>query len=191
MNTAAAPGTEHSKEARSNAEEASVNTMDSGLTLEALTQMDAVQLTELYESGKLPTSMKNLNGSPPGRMLATVGWTGRGLPATLLRRLAASRFFPWEGKDFGAEHDDEGWGKNRLIKLGAYFPFKTRIEPSVVDGKPCIVLDYDNPQNPWVIRIVHDELREVAPNLFLGPAMIKTKTSPVLVLFFAVDKTAN
>jgi hypothetical protein len=40
--------------------------------------------------------------------------------------------------------------------------------------------------------MIRDELREVAPGLFLGPAMLDTKNSPPkLVLFFACDTRAN
>jgi hypothetical protein len=52
---------------------------------------------------------------------------------------------------------------------------------------PCIVLDYEQPENPWPVRQIHDELREVAPGLFLGPAMWRTKNQPVLLFFFGAD----
>jgi hypothetical protein len=40
--------------------------------------------------------------------------------------------------------------------------------------------------------MIRDELREVAPGLFLGPAMLDTgKGDPRLVLFFACDCSGN
>lgn len=59
--------------------------------------------------------------------------------------------------------------------------------PDSMDGAPCVVLDYDKPENPWLIRKIHDELREVSPGLFLGPAMAKTVRGPKLLLYFACD----
>jgi hypothetical protein len=55
-----------------------------------------------------------------------------------------------------------------------------------MDGKPCLILDYDVSPNPWFIRRIHDELRQVAPRLYLGPAMWKARPTPKLVLFFAI-----
>ena len=50
------------------------------------------------------------------------------------------------------------------------------------------MLDYEQPGNPWFIRQIHDELREVAPGLFVGPAMWKrSEADPVNVLWFALD----
>ena len=48
-------------------------------------------------------------------------------------------------------------------------------------------LDYDLADNPALIRAIHDEVREVAPGLFLGPAMWKSARGPTLVLWFALD----
>jgi hypothetical protein len=38
-----------------------------------------------------------------------------------------------------------------------------------------------------MIRSIVDEIREVAPGLYLGPAAIKIKGRPRRVLFFAVS----
>ena len=42
-----------------------------------------------------------------------------------------------------------------------------------------------------MIRQIHDEIREVSPGLFLGPAMWKTKAAPAFVLWFALDTRAQ
>ena len=41
--------------------------------------------------------------------------------------------------------------------------------------------------NPGTIPKIHDEVREVAPGLFLGPAMWKGADKKTLVLWFALD----
>ena len=73
-----------------------------------------------------------------------------------------------------------------VVLLGGCFPFDTSVGPSAIDGAPCIVLDYDKPNNPFFIRAIRDELREVAPGLFLGPAMVRLGASAKLALYFAI-----
>jgi hypothetical protein len=157
----------------------------STLTLERLAAMDAIALRGAYESGE-PPSLRELDGAPRGRMLAFAGPLGQGRAFETLRRFAASRYFPWEGKSFHANNERDGRGINRVRNLGDWFRFETSLGPSAIDGKPCLVLDYDLSPNPWAIRQIHDELRRVSPRLFLGPAMWKAKPGPRLVLFFAI-----
>jgi hypothetical protein len=166
-------------------------TSDSALSvpvdLDLLSRLSSAELTALYKRARLPSSLGVLNGAPRGRMLALVPPFDRGLAFAAIRGFAASRAFPWGGKSFASDNTDRGRGINRAVLLGEVFRFDTRVEPSAVDGAPCIVLDYDQPQNPWFIRQIHDELREVAEGLYLGPAMWKSKTGPKLVLHFAID----
>lgn len=159
------------------------------LTLDSLAALPVDALTEIYRSGSVPDSLAALDGEPTSRMLTVVGPLGHGAIAGALRRFAASGRFPWAGKTFSAAEPGAGVGYNRVRLLGtrAWFPFDTRIAPSAIDGEPCIVLDYDKPENPWFIRKVHDELREVSARLFLGPAMWKTRADPALILYFACD----
>ncbi|MFZ5604130.1 MAG: hypothetical protein ACOY7J_16900 [Pseudomonadota bacterium] len=162
-----------------------------GLTLDDLSTMTVDELDALYRAGSMPASFKALNGTPKGRMLAIRGVDKTFLfsPITAFSKLS---LFPWDGKSFNATSDTTGDGINRINLLAQlnWFPFKTRIEPSVIDGKDCIYLDYEQPGNPFFIAKIRDELREVAPGLFLGPAMWKTgKSSAELVLWFAIDTT--
>jgi hypothetical protein len=161
--------------------------------LDSLAAQDIDKLKALYLGAWAPSSLALLEGQPEGRALTWVGWAGRGLPFQLFKGFAASSAFPWEGKTFHAASADRGSGINR-VRLGRtldLFPFETRVGPSAMDGKPCVILDYDLPQNPWPIRLVHDELRQVGSQLFLGPAMLKTKRDPLLLVFFAVDTSAQ
>ena len=162
------------------------------LDLDALSRMDVVALGELYASGVRPARVDALEGNPRGRMLA-VRTLDHGVAAGAIRSLAGASFFPWGGKTF-AGRGAAGTGVNRLHLFGRHqlFPFHTRIAASAVDGAPCIALDYDLPDNPGVIRKIHDEVREVSPGLFLGPAMWKSaKGRPALVLWFALDTRAQ
>ena len=161
-------------------------------TLNKLAAMSSDELQTLYEAGTVTASLEALTGRPDCRMLAVRGPAGRGPVADLLRAFAKSHRFPWAGKSFDAVDDENGEGINRVRLLGLrnWFPFKTRFEPSAVDGKPCILLDYALPENPWAIRHIRDELREVSPGVFLGPAMWENRGKATTILFFAVDNSS-
>ena len=158
------------------------------LDLAGLRQMNFKQLEELYRQGKTPATIADLNGDAVGAMLA---WRSpaRGPVAWLLRAWGTSSLFPWEGKSFKSQSNDLGEGINRvnLFKKMRWFPFKTRFEPSFLDGKPSFFLDYSGPANPPFIRSILDEVREVAPRLYLGPAALMVKGKPRPILFFAVS----
>jgi len=129
--------------------------------------------------------------------LLAVRGLDRGSPFRALASFARSAAFPWGGKSFRSKDGGHGTGINRL-RLGKsggrhrLFPFATRLGASVIDERPCVVLDYDDPDNPPVIRAIHDEVREVAPRLFLGPACVKRKSgTPATVLWFGLYVRAN
>jgi hypothetical protein len=146
------------------------------------------ELDTLYRSAKRPVSLADLNGDSIGGMLA---WRkpATGPVASWLKSFGGSSSFPWEGKSFQARDDNEGEGINRVTLFGKrrWFPFKTRFGPSFLDGKPSFILDYSGPANPPFIRSIVDEVREVAPGLYLGPAALLVKGKPKPILFFAVS----
>ena len=154
--------------------------------LDALAALDSDALFRLYAEGRV-TDVTPLAGAPQGRMLA-VRALDHGAPANLLRTIAGSKGFPWGGKSFqGSGARGAGFNRAHLFGRHQLFPFLTHVAPSAIDGSPCVVLDYDLPDNPSLIRAIHDEVREVSPGLYLGPAMWKTTTGPRLVLWFALD----
>lgn len=168
-----------------------VSLAGSALTLDDLADKTVEELSGVYSKGRTPKDMSVLNGRPQGRMLAMRA-LDEGFIFQLLGRIAAADIFLWGGKSFKNIGKTKGTGINR-IKLGPLgrhnlFPFDTSIEKSVIDGKDCIFLQYDKPQNPWFIRKIRDEIREVSPGVFLGPAMWKTSDSEAtFVLWFALD----
>ncbi len=109
-----------------------------------------------------------------------------------IRRFAASKAFVWDGKSFKAESDVTGTGINRVAVPGVLgrqrlFPFETLIGPSSLDSRRAVILNYDLRENPNYIRKIHDEVREVSPGLYLGPAMWKGASGNTTVLWFALD----
>lgn len=158
--------------------------------LDSLAARSFGELDALYRVATVSSTMHAADGPLVGRML-----TIRGLPSAIgtpLRRFAASRSFVWEGKTFQASSDTRGVGHNRVFIPGALgrqnlFPFETLFGPSAIDGKPTLILDYDLDVNPSYIRHIHDEIREVSPGLFLGPAMWKGPKGKKLLLWFGLD----
>ena len=158
------------------------------LDLDALRRMSFAELEKLYRAGRRPASISDLDGDGQGAMLA-VRRVGEPV-ASLLRSYGKSSLFPWRGKTFRSRDAGSGEGINR-IDLGftrpRWFPFRTRFDASFIDGEPAFVLDYSGPGNPPLIRQIVDELREVAPGLYLGPAALKVGGRPRPLLFFAVS----
>lgn len=160
------------------------------LTLDDLARLSGDELGGLYEAGDVPANLAVLNGSTKGRLLAVTSVDGTPL-AGLLRLLAASRLFPWQGKHFDTRARKSGHGDN-TVRLPFYraqwLGFRTRIGKSLLDGSDCIVLDYDSVSNPRPLRRIRDELREVVPGLYMGPALWRRKNdNPLLLLWFALD----
>jgi hypothetical protein len=160
-------------------------------TLDSLSRKTSAELDALYRHSSVSTTMHAADGALVGRMLVVRGIAGP--LATPLRNWARSRSFVWEGKTFTAKSDTHGDGINRVNVPGVFgrqnlFPFATSFGPSAIDGKPTLILDYDLDVNPGYIRRIHDEIRELSPGLFLGPAMWKgAGDKKTLVLWFALD----
>ncbi|HEY2369467.1 MAG TPA: hypothetical protein VGH87_23880 [Polyangiaceae bacterium] len=171
-------------------------------TLDDLAKLAARELREIYEGGTVPESLDVLDGDLVGRMLA-VRKLDHGGPLRGIAALSRATAFPWEGKSFRHDNETTGTGINRVKLPGGtrkMFPFATRVGPSIVDDRETIILDYDQPENPKAIRLIHDEIREVggsakrdaaegnAPKLFLGPAaLVRRFGRPTIVLWFALD----
>lgn len=158
------------------------------LTIADLRRMTFVELDRLYREAKRPASLSDLDGDARGAMLA-LRKPATGPVASSLKSFGGASSFPWEGKSFKATSPDEGSGINRVSFFGKrrWYPFKTRFGASFLDGKPSFILDYSGPANPPFIRSIVDEVREVAPKLYLGPAALLVKGKPKPVLFFAMS----
>jgi len=157
--------------------------------LDELLRADAQTLGRLYAGARTP-KVADLTGDLRGRMLALVA-----APRWLFwwaSLWARTSVFPWLGKSFRAEGTDpaRGTGINRVFTdRTRWFRFDTFIAPSRAGSFDAFPLDYDNPDNPFFIRAIKDEVRELRPGLFLGQAYLKTKRREILVLYFGLEKT--
>jgi len=91
----------------------------------------------------------------------------------------------WSGKRIDAES---------LVAVNRFFGLpmiraNVRIEPSLRDGAPAIVLDYSG--SSWLYRNVRDEIREVRPGLFLGYVDDVRTTDPTARRWFALEQVGQ
>ena len=105
-----------------------------------------------------------------------------------IRAFAGSKYFPWKGKSFTPEAMDRGEGINRVLSDRIrLFKFNTFIGRSRAGDFDAVQLDYDLKQNPKIIRMIKDEIRQLSPGLYLGQAYLQTKGSTRLVLWFGLE----
>ncbi len=151
--------------------------------MDELVGLEPTRLAALYAAGKVP-ALADLAGDLRGRMLA---WYGvGGAMAALLRALGAWDRFPWHGKTFAS-----GEGANRvLLDRLRVCRFSMAVGPSRAGAFDALHLDYDRPGNPFFVRALHEELRELRPGLLLGQLHLVRPLAPRLLLFSGLERAA-
>jgi Cytochrome C oxidase, cbb3-type, subunit III len=117
--------------------------------------------------------------SPPGPIPeGEATGTAIALPGTLWARLFAgfARWFLWQGKIF----DPVGRCLRNRITAFSLTAIKAEVYPgkSWLDGEDCIVIDYS--KTSLIARFVRDEIRLVAPGLYLGQVYLGQNKKPAL-----------
>ena len=144
------------------------------MTADALLKMSKPQLDALFgasEAGPIPTGVAHGTALiRPGTLYAD--WIADG-----------TRIFGWQGKTFDAQR---GTLVNRVTPFGvSAIPATVYLAPSWYDGRECVVLDYST--TSFVARDVRDEIRRIAPNLYLGLVFWRH----MLTIRFALDFTTK
>lgn len=124
------------------------------ITIDTLLHCSQRELDELFAAatpGPMP------DGEGEGTVIIATGTPLTGLVAPALRLL-------WQGKILDR---DGGTLKNRITPLGVPL-IAARLDRgrSRLDGRPVTVLDYS--KTSLVARSIRDEIRQVAPGLYLG-----------------------
>jgi hypothetical protein len=120
-----------------------------------LLTMSQAELDDLFKnssSGEIP------EGEAAGTAIIAPGTTYTGQIASLIS------YFAWQGKTFDSR---KGLLKNRISPFG-FNAIIARVykDPSWLDGKECIVLDYSD--TSLVAHWIRDEIRMIQPKLYLG-----------------------
>ena len=153
-------------------------------TLDELLELEAPELQRLYEGASVPR-LEDVRGDLRGRMLAIPS-----LPdavTVLPRAWARTGFFPWRGKSFFPRSAAGGEGINRVVSDRLrLFRFETFVGPSRAGDFDAVQLDYDLDENPFFIRAIKDEIRQLRPGLFLGQAYVQIGEKATLGLYFAL-----
>jgi hypothetical protein len=87
----------------------------------------------------------------------------------------------WQGKIFQCN----GMAVNRFFGVRSV-PGLVSFGPSWYDGAASLILDYEHTSK--VYRKYRDEIRQVAPGLYLGLMYDRTTCPPRLVRFFALER---
>jgi hypothetical protein len=138
-------------------------------TMGELVRMSQAELTALYLAAP-PAPLPS--GFLPGRAIKDPG------SARTARNARTTRLV-WQGKIFR----DDGTMINRFFGVTKAIPGQVYVGESVLDGRPSLILDYSK-SRLW--PTVRDEVREVAPGLYLG-IMYKGGAMTDPPMFFTLD----
>lgn len=120
-----------------------------------------------------PSQQEFLKGTKPGELSGFYKGT-------------ASVKTTWKGKEFDSNSKT---GINILGDTKKY-PFKIYTGKGLQDNVDVLKIDYNIKENPFWVRLILDELVEIAPNKYLGKAMIRVIPGfPFTVLFFSLSKS--
>jgi hypothetical protein len=141
------------------------------LTISQLVRMSPAELDCLYDQAP---AAPMLDGRVPGRAIVFPGKRLAG-PASGAARLV------WQGKEFRAA---DATATNRFFGVPAIWGV-LYYGPSWRDGRPALILDYQATSR--VYEPYRDEIRQVAPGLFLGLMYERTCPQPTLKMYFALE----
>jgi hypothetical protein len=139
--------------------------------MDDLVRMDRGTLEGLYRGGAVvPVPC----GFVPGRAIYNPG------SRTTVARAKVTGML-WKGKVF----TEDGIMVNRLA--GDLEAVRARVffGESWLDGQPALIFDYAGMSKQF--GDVRDEVREIAPGLYLGLTYVRKRPAPELAVFFALD----
>lgn len=143
-------------------------------TVSEMLKMSQEQLDDLFKqapAGNIP------NGEAKGTAIVAPGTTYTQNIADFVSH------FAWQGKVFDPS---KGVLRNKILPFGLNAIIaKVYKGPSWLDNKECIVLDYS--ETSLLAHWIRDEIREVAPNVYLG----KVYWSKKRLIDFALEFPAS
>jgi hypothetical protein len=125
------------------------------ITVPDLLKLSQSQLDDLFEKsppGDIP------DGEAKGTAIIAPGTTYTADIAEMINH------FSWQGKVFDSQ---KGLLRNKILPLGVRAIIaKIYKAASWLDGKECIVLDYS--ETSLIAHWIRDEIRSIAPGIYLG-----------------------
>jgi len=141
------------------------------LTVPRLLKMSQNELDDLYTnspSGDIP------DGDCEGTVIVAPGTVITPIKAKLMHLLG------WQGKVFDKE---KGRLVNKILPLGHHaIVAEVYKDKSWYDGKECIAIDYS--KTSLVAKWIRDEIRLIAPRMYLGVVFMGKKKTIDFVLVF-------
>jgi len=137
----------------------------------AMKQPDLDAMFSAHDPGPVP------NGEAKGTAIVAPGTPFNADIAQVIN------LFAWQGKVFDAKTMTL---RNRILPFGLNAVLaRIKLEDSWLDHKPCIVLDYS--ETSLVAQWIRDEIRMVAPGLYLGKVFWARARLIDFALQFAVE----
>ncbi len=150
------------------------------------------ELAELFGRSDCPESIRELDGDLRGRILAGYGIMRVWPLSRLFRWMWRKERFPWLGKCFASDGSYSGSGANRVRSRGKerqMFVFDSRLEASLLDDRPCVVLDYSEHDNGWPMSRYRDELRRIGTDQYLSIAYMKLGSKHRKLCWFTLERS--
>lgn len=143
------------------------------ITVQEISHMSSNEVDQVFrggEVGQIP------DGDAEGTAILWPGNPIEPLAEWLVQNVA------WQGKVVSARTRDL---KNKILPLGIRaIAADVYTDRSWFDGNDCIVLDYS--KRSLVARLVRDEIRRVAPGLYLGLVFLQRMRTIYFTLQFPV-----
>lgn len=145
-----------------------ISSISPSLSESDLLAMSLKELMALFAKSAAPT-VQQMNGEFAARLLAQPGKVAQFIGnITVNNPLMPGR---WLCKAFRPISGDRGRGYNAFDHFGRQvqrYPMETLIAPSRYDGRPAYTLVYASFRSMCGAVNMVDEVRQVAPNLYLG-----------------------
>jgi hypothetical protein len=142
------------------------------LNIDSLGKMSASQLEELYRNGKV---FEPTDGYLKGKAFPKPDKFGHKLRSETIGLV-------WKGKNI---YTKEALMLNQVGKK-QMVAASIANEESWLDGKPSVIFDYAS--GPKWAQKARDEVREIAPGLYLGIMYFRDCPCPKMGMFFALEK---
>jgi hypothetical protein len=143
------------------------------ISLDLLLRMSPAELESVYRRGTVAAI-------PEGRIRGTAILS----PGTRrTRALSRGARLVWQGKVFGP---GQATAVNRFFGMSIVRAAVYQA-PSWLDGAPSLILDYS--QTSRIYANNRDEIRQVAPGLYLGLMYDRTTAPASLSMYFALEAT--